>query len=307
MAPIPINPEALRRRRAVQRARMAPPSRDRFAAEAAAEARAQPLIYEPDNGQTVRVEYLPVTVARQPSARVTEAGNKLQHAAELLGDVLAGEKDIHEAAAEYGEPRRGGRARQFPRFADYLRDRIAYAEHPDRDRELLALMTRGDDVAPATPQARKVQTDRLEKLLDNTGRDYADSLRALARELAGAPTLFPTHRPRGGQPAIERTPPMPRIRPIATVTRPSLDRLREAMNVYVTLDLLSERAPGELGAMADDAATDAHRAVMEAMQAAGIDPDTREADLLYVTLRAERRYGRPIPVGRIELVPARLR
>ncbi len=237
---------------------------------------------------------------------MAEADNKVQHAAELLARVLAGKKDIHQAKAEYGEPGRGGRPRRFARFADYVHDRIAHAEHPDRDRELMALMTRGDGVAPATPQARKVQTERLERMLATTGRDYADTLRALARDLNGAPTLLPTHRPRGGQPANERTLPMPRIRPIATIPAPQIDRLREATNVYVTLDVLSERAPGDLAAMADDAATDAFGAIKDAMEAAGIDPESWEADRVYVSLRAERRYGRPIPAGRIEVVPARL-
>jgi len=84
------------------------------------------------------MEYLPVSVARQPSARVIAGRNKLHHAMEVLRDVLSGERGFDEAAVEHGDPRRGGQSLRFARFADYLRDPIADAEHPDREWKVLA-------------------------------------------------------------------------------------------------------------------------------------------------------------------------
>jgi hypothetical protein len=89
---------------------------------------------------------------------------------------------------------------------------------------------------------------------------------------------------------------------MATITRPAPDRLRVTMNVYVTLDELSEEAPADLAAIADDAATDARGSVYAAMAAAGLDPDSQAPD--GSTPRPERRYGRAVPAGRIEVMPA---
>lgn len=93
------------------------------------------------------------------------------------------------AVAAYGaHPPSPGRPRRFAAFADYLNDRIRYAEHPAADGKLYTLLVRSTDRRRcASKQALSAETARINRLLDETGRERAARLRDLLAEL-GQPT-----------------------------------------------------------------------------------------------------------------------
>jgi len=101
----------------------------------------------------------------------------------LLDDVLQGLRTVAEADAAYGgqDSGRAGRPRRWRTFADYLRDRIAYAESATATDEVLRLLTRaagnGGHSSPA-------DTMRINRLLTETGPARAAQLRELLAELS---------------------------------------------------------------------------------------------------------------------------
>lgn len=107
------------------------------------------------------------------------SGNLDDKARQLLDDVIQGLRSPWEASAEYGAQYSGrGRPRRFPAFVDYLRDRIAYAESRTAENELRRLLYASVS-GRGTSQARSAMTARIDRLLDETGRDRATRLREL--------------------------------------------------------------------------------------------------------------------------------
>jgi len=82
----------------------------------------------------------------------------------------------------YGQPHRRGRSRQYPTFADYLRDRIAYAESAANEQRLRALLIRSARQHDHK-RSRAIETGQINRLMRVTGRDYADRLRELLADL----------------------------------------------------------------------------------------------------------------------------
>jgi len=104
---------------------------------------------------------------------------------DLLDDVLQGLRDAREAAAIYGAQSGGrGRPRRFPTFASYVHDRMAWASDPAHGRELLRLLIASTRRRTGTSQARSAATARINRLLDETGRDRATRLTDLLADLA---------------------------------------------------------------------------------------------------------------------------
>ena len=103
----------------------------------------------------------------------------------LLDRVLNGAMTPTEAHAAYGGPPPGkGRPRRFNTFADYLAERIRYAEDPAVEQDLREILARS--VGPhryGSRQARSAETVRIGRLLAETGRERADRLRELKAEL----------------------------------------------------------------------------------------------------------------------------
>ena len=103
---------------------------------------------------------------------------------DLLHDVLQGYLTSAEADAAYGRQTGVGRKRRFPRFADYVTDRIRYAEDRAVEQHLRDLLAQS--VRPArNALARSIETREINRLLEETGRARADRLRELLAELTG--------------------------------------------------------------------------------------------------------------------------
>jgi hypothetical protein len=119
-----------------------------------------------------------------PSWRdIPDAKNKTQQLPALLDHVLQGMMTAAEAAAHYGSAPRTGRPRVFPTFADYVEAQARHAESPETERALLALLTKVARHA-STSQAKSAETQRVNRLLDETGSAYAARLRDLLADLA---------------------------------------------------------------------------------------------------------------------------
>jgi hypothetical protein len=103
----------------------------------------------------------------------------------LLDRVLNGTMAPAEAHTAYGEPPAGkGRPRRFNTFADYLADRIRYAEDPAVEQDLREMLARSVGRHHyGSRQARSAETVRIGRLLAETGREHADRLRELKAEL----------------------------------------------------------------------------------------------------------------------------
>lgn len=96
-----------------------------------------------------------------------------------LDRVLNGQMSVHEADQAYGRGSKT-RPRKHAAFADYLDERIRQAEDPaisDKLRELLSKTSRKTD------QAKSAESVQIERMLDQTGKDFADKLRDLKGEL----------------------------------------------------------------------------------------------------------------------------
>ena len=101
-----------------------------------------------------------------------------------LDCVLQGDMTVQEAATAYGEQTAGaGRPRRFATFADYIADRIQYAENPAVASDLCALLTRAS-CGGWHVQAKSAATARINRMLAETGRDRAARLRELLAQLA---------------------------------------------------------------------------------------------------------------------------
>jgi hypothetical protein len=98
--------------------------------------------------------------------------------------VLQGDMTVTEAAEAYGRQAAGsaGRPRRFPSFADYIADRIRYAEDEAVADQLRALLMRSMQ-AGCRGQAQSAATVRVNRMLAETGKDRANRLRALLAEL----------------------------------------------------------------------------------------------------------------------------
>jgi hypothetical protein len=110
------------------------------------------------------------------------SGNLDDMLRQLLDDVIQGLRSPWEASAEYGMPSGKGRPRRFPEFADYVRDRIAYAESCAAENELRRLLFASVSER-GTSQARSVMTVRIDRMLNETGQDRAARLRELLADL----------------------------------------------------------------------------------------------------------------------------
>lgn len=105
--------------------------------------------------------------------------------------ALQGEITASEAAAAYGEhPTGGGRPRRFLTFADYITDRIRYAEDEVVADQLRVLLARSARTGRRS-QALSAATVRVNRMLAETGKDRANQLRALLAELADATSAVP--------------------------------------------------------------------------------------------------------------------
>lgn len=104
----------------------------------------------------------------------------LRHLRALLDAVLAGKITVLNAHRAYGA-QQGGRGcpRRFRDFAAYLDDQIQYAEDPAVQRQLCGLLARSGRRA----QTASADTERVNRLLNETGRDRAEQLRELKAEL----------------------------------------------------------------------------------------------------------------------------
>ena len=104
----------------------------------------------------------------------------------LLDRVLNGMMSVQEAHAEYGEPG-NRRPRRFRTFADYLDERIRFAEDTAVEQQLREMLTRSVGARHySSSQARSAETVRVDRLLGETGRAHADRLRELKAELDDA-------------------------------------------------------------------------------------------------------------------------
>jgi hypothetical protein len=136
----------------------------------------------PDAIEEAPAEAEPVgEVAAPPvSARVENAGNKVQHASELLTKVEQGLMTPQEAHAEYGMAAKEGRPRKYKDFADYLNKTADEAEAPGRKEDLMALLAKAGNKG----RDKKTIIDKVNLQLARTGPEYAEKLRSYARELA---------------------------------------------------------------------------------------------------------------------------
>lgn len=130
---------------------------------------------------TTPANILSVVVFAPAVRDIPKATNKQLPA--LLDHVLQGMMTAAEAAAHYGSAKGTGRPRVFTTFADYLDQRIREAESPAAERELRALLTRAARRA-STSQAKSAETQRINRLLDETGAARAARLRDLLDDLA---------------------------------------------------------------------------------------------------------------------------
>jgi len=116
-----------------------------------------------------------------PRQRVDNAPGRVL--SDMLDDCLQGLRSVREAAATYGAQSNGaGRPRKFRTFAEYLRDRIAYAESRATENELRRLLFASVS-GHGTSQSRSAMTVRVNRMLDETGKDRADRLRELLTDL----------------------------------------------------------------------------------------------------------------------------
>jgi hypothetical protein len=129
---------------------------------------------------------LTVFLPTAPVRMRPEGSNKTRILGDLLDDVLAGFLSVQEADVIYGRQTAHslGRKRRFASFADWLRDRIAYAESPAVERQLSKLlMTAGRRMGRKGLAATAADTRLVNRLLDETGRERAARLRELLAEL----------------------------------------------------------------------------------------------------------------------------
>lgn len=100
-----------------------------------------------------------------------------------LDRVREGQMTAQEAEAAYGaQPKDPGRPRQFRTFGDYIDERIRQAEDPAIQNKLKLDLIK-EQKAEARGQAKGAETERLNRLLAETGKEAADKLRALKAEL----------------------------------------------------------------------------------------------------------------------------
>lgn len=124
--------------------------------------------------------------SRQRSPKTTNLERIL---GDLLDDLLQGYITVQEAHAGYGSPR-GRTPRRFPTFADYLTDRIQYAESPAAEQQLRALLFKAAERmsgrAGQNMEARATETKQINRLLFVTGHERAYKLRTLLADLTAS-------------------------------------------------------------------------------------------------------------------------
>jgi hypothetical protein len=98
-----------------------------------------------------------------------------------LDRVLQGYMTVHEVDRAYGHGSTT-KPRKHATFADYIRDRLRYAEDAAVESELRALLIRTHG-RTVTAQAKSAASVRINRLLAETGNERAGRLRELIAEL----------------------------------------------------------------------------------------------------------------------------